>query len=99
MYSIIIKGGFMMVPILAGSIIALAIFFERLIYFLKIKEFNKLFSAEIKKLINDRNIAGAVELCSEKEKEPLANIFLAGIKNITSGKEAIKVLELLKDSH
>ncbi|MFH1287910.1 MAG: MotA/TolQ/ExbB proton channel family protein, partial [bacterium] len=90
MYSLIVKGGIIMVPIIAGSIIALTILVERIIYFVRAKRFTCVFGAQIKRLLNNKDINSAIALCRQNKNEPLANIILAGLINIKDGKDVVK---------
>lgn len=90
MYSLIVKGGIVMVPIVAGSVIALTILIERIIYFVRIKGFTCVFAAQIKKLLNNKDANSAIALCRQNGNEPFANIILAGLTNIKGGKDAVK---------
>lgn len=91
MYTLIVKGGIIIVPIIAGSIIALTILIERIIYFVRIKNFTKEFSSQIKRLLKNKDINSAVELCKKNKNEHLANIILAGIMSVNEGKTAVKI--------
>lgn len=90
MYSLIVKGGIVMVPIVAGSVIALTILIERIVYFIRVKGFTYIFSAQMRKLLNNKDINSAIALCRQNKNEPLANIILAGLTNIKDGKDAVK---------
>ncbi len=90
MYSLIVKGGIVMVPIVAGSVIALTILIERIIYFIRVKKFTFIFGAQIKKLLNNKDTNSAIALCRQNKNEPLANIILAGLMSVKDGKDAIK---------
>ncbi|MDD5773975.1 MAG: MotA/TolQ/ExbB proton channel family protein [bacterium] len=90
MYSLIVKGGIIMIPIIIGSVFALTILIERIIYFIRVKRFTPVFSAQIKRALNNKDINSAIELCRQNENEPMANIILAGLMNINSGKDSVK---------
>ena len=90
---LIIKGGVVIYPIILCSIIALAIFFERL-WILRKKAVIPLdLVTDVEEQIIKKNIAGAMSIC-EKSDSSIAKIFLAGFKNSGKGmwlvKEAIE---------
>ncbi|MEW6088899.1 MAG: MotA/TolQ/ExbB proton channel family protein [bacterium] len=90
MYTLIVKGGIVMIPIIAGSVIALTILIERIIYFIRVKKFTMEFSVQVKRLINNKDINAAIDLCKKNKNEHLANIILAGLMSIKDGKDAVK---------
>ena len=90
MYTLIIKGGIVMVPIIVGSIIALTILIERIIYFLRVKNFTIEFSPQIKRLIKNKDINSAIALCKKNKNEHLPNIILAGLMSVNDGKDSVK---------
>ena len=93
MIDLILKGGFFMYPILACSIVALAVFFERLWVFKRANIIPVQFIRQVKKLLSEQKISEAVLLCQSNESS-IARIFIAGLKNPKRGmwlvKEAIE---------
>ena len=79
--NIIIKGGFIMIPIILGSIIALGLTIERIIQFRKLKFNSKAFTKEIYAKISENKIEEAKDLCDSIEN-PLAAIYKKGLENI-----------------
>jgi biopolymer transport protein ExbB len=90
---LIVKGGIVMYPIIFCSIIALAIFLERL-WVLRRK---LVIPPELVRSVEDQlkkhNISEAIFLC-QNDNSSIAKIFLAGLKNVGRGmwlvKEAIE---------
>jgi len=79
--TLIFKGGFIMIPIILGSIIALAIVINRINYFISIKMNVNEFIDKIHSLVKKNNIDQAVNEC-EGVKHPISKVFSAGLKNI-----------------
>ena len=73
-----IRGGIMMWPILALSVLAIAISIERAIVYFKIKIDVVDFMSMIKQLLIEKNLDGAIEFC-EAHKGPIAAITRAGL--------------------
>ncbi len=73
MWELIQKGGIVMYPIILLSVIALAVFLERLISLRKEKYVPKAFYEQLVSLLKKRNINEAVEIC-KANKSALARI-------------------------
>ena len=73
MWELIQKGGITMYPIILLSVIALAVFLERLISLRKEKYVPKAFYEQLVSLLKKRNINEAVEVC-KADKSALARI-------------------------
>ncbi len=78
------KGGFMIFPIILGSIAALGLTIERAIYFRRLRCNTSAFSKEILGLVENNQNSEAVTRCNT-ELHPLAPVFAAGINSIASG--------------
>lgn len=79
--SLIFKGGIVMIPIILGSIVALAIVVSKINYFLSIKTDIDSLIDRIHSMIRNGDIEQAVTEC-EKTKHPLGRIFKAGIQSM-----------------
>ena len=90
---LIIKGGIVIYPIILCSVIALAVFIERLWILRKKAVIPDGLVNDVEKKLKNKNIAGAMEVC-EKSDSSIAKIFMAGLKNSGKGmwlvKEAIE---------
>ena len=86
---LIVKGGFMMIPIILGSIIALGLTIERIIYFRKLKFNSNVFIKEVFNKISENKIEEAVNLCDNVEN-PLAAIYKKGLENIDESPQEIE---------
>jgi biopolymer transport protein ExbB len=90
---LIVKGGIFMYPIILCSIIALAIFFERLWTLRRKKVIPPEFISKVEEKVKALRISEAVYLC-ENDKSSIAKVFLAGLKSMGKGmwlvKEAIE---------
>ena len=75
------KGGIVMYPILFLSIIALAVFLERMITLRKNKFVPKVFEEQLIFLLKQRSIKEAADLCRDNGS-PLANVSYTIISNI-----------------
>jgi len=89
MYDFVVKGGVLMIPIALCSIIALAIFLERLWSLRKSKVIPRDFLIEIEDLIRREKIPEAITRC-RKDNSSMANIIIAGIRNFGKRREIVK---------
>lgn len=80
--SLIMKGGVVMVPIILGSIVALAIILERFWTLFRIRLNFQQFSQEIFLFLERGHLQKALERC-EKVRHPIADVFKLGILNRT----------------
>ena len=81
MFELIVKGGPVMIPILAGSVIGLAIILERLWAFRRAGNLDSYsFVQQVYKLLKNGEMQAAVNLCAAHEKAPLAAVFKVGIE-------------------
>ena len=95
MLDFMIKGGVVMIPILACSVIALAIVIERFINLTEGKVIPKDFFVRIKGLLLEGHINEALSICSKSNK-PIAKIIEAGIMKYYFGRDEIK--EAIEDA-
>ncbi|MDY0213158.1 MAG: MotA/TolQ/ExbB proton channel family protein [Desulfuromonadaceae bacterium] len=86
-----IKGGPLMYPILACSVLALGIFFERLWTYTSLRRRGTTLFAEVKSLVNAEKIAEARAVC-ERSNFMLSHIFLAALEAAGSQRKQIKTL-------
>ncbi len=89
--SLIIKGGPIMVPIIALSIIALAIILERFWALWKIRIHFQQFAQEIFLCLERGLFQKALERC-EKVKHPIAEVFKLGILNRAQKREELEAM-------
>lgn len=89
MESLIVKGGWMMVPILLGSVVALAMALERIYFFWTIKLDAKKFADKIFSLIQIGEIKKASEIC-KKTNHPLARVFQSGMEHAEEDADEIE---------
>ncbi len=93
MIELVVKGGIFMYPILICSIVALAVFLERLWVLRKDHIIPQGFMRNIEQLLKDQKLFEGFALCQESTSS-IAKIFLAGLKNTQKGmwlvKEAIE---------
>jgi biopolymer transport protein ExbB len=89
MYDFVLKGGVLMIPIALCSIIALAIFLERLWSLRRSRVIPRDFLIEIEDLIRREKIPEAITRC-RKDNSSMANIILAGIRNFGKRREIVK---------
>ena len=87
--SLIIKGGPIMVPIILGSIIALAIILERFWTLWRIRLNIQQFAQEIFLSLERGQFQKALERCG-KVRHPIADVFKLGILNRTLKREEIE---------
>jgi biopolymer transport protein ExbB len=87
--SILVKGGWLMLPIAIASVVAVAIIIERLIVLRKAKQNVPVFLVKIRGLLKKRDIESAYSYCLE-EKTPAANIIKKGLRKVHLGHERVK---------
>ena len=80
MESLIIKGGWVMAPILLGSVVALTLVLERWWFFWNISLDAAAFSKQVFSLAEDGDLQEAEALC-RKTGHPLGAVFQAGIEH------------------
>jgi len=95
MFELFQKGGFLMYPIFFCSLLAIAIFFERMFYLKSIKTSTRKFSNRINDLIRKGNINFAITAC-RKNYSPISQIILAALLKYGSSREEIK--EAIEDT-
>lgn len=88
-FSLIVKGGFVMIPIILGSIIALAIILERIWTLWRIRLNIPLFAQEIFLYIERGHFQKALEKCA-KVRHPIADIFHLGITHRTLKRQEVE---------
>ncbi len=101
-FDLAIQGGFMMVPILVLSIIAIYLFFERLMIINKANQDPVQFMNRVKESVLKGDINGAKFLCAQQDS-PVARMILKGLsrigsplKNIEAAIENVGKLEIFK---
>ncbi|MBX2963206.1 MAG: MotA/TolQ/ExbB proton channel family protein [Cyclobacteriaceae bacterium] len=99
---LILKGGFMMVPIVLLSFVAIYIFFERFLTIKKANQDPEAFMHRIKEQVLRGDINGAKLLCSQTDT-PMARMIEKGIsrigsplKNIEASIENVGKIEIFK---
>jgi biopolymer transport protein ExbB len=97
-----IQGGFMMVPILILSILAIYLFFERLMIINKANQNPDPFMNRVKDMVVRGDITGAKMLCAQQDS-PIARMIQKGLsrigsplKNIEASIENVGKLEIFK---
>ena len=89
LFDVMVKGGWMMAPILVSSLIALAIFIERLITLRRARIDTEAFMREIKEIVRKGNIYEAIHRCA-KTPGPIAAIIKAGLEKREKSHAEIK---------
>ncbi len=93
MIDLIVKGGVFMYPIIFSSIVALAIFLERLWVLRRKHIIPEEIIRHVEDMLKKQKLSEAFFLC-QSDTSSISNIFLAGLKNIEKGmwlvKEAIE---------
>ncbi len=87
--TILVKGGFMMIPIAISSVIAIVILIERLLVLRKIRINTRSFILQVKNLLLRKRIDEAVMLCKQTPS-PIAAITKAGLLKRDQSREEIK---------
>jgi len=81
LYELLLKAGWIMVPIVIALFIAIYFFFERLITVNKAAKIDRNFMNQVQDLVQDGNIAGARSLCKNSDF-PVARMLDKGLKKI-----------------
>jgi len=89
LFSIVLKGGWIMLLIFILSIIALTIIIDRYIVIRNSRQNVPAFLVRIRALLKKNNINGAISYCME-ERTPAANIIRKGLKKYNFGHERVK---------
>lgn len=85
----IFKGGWIMVPIIIGSVAALTLVLERIYFFWNIRLDVKKFADRIFSLIQSGDIKEASEICG-KTNHPLASVFQSGLEHMEEDTDEIE---------
>ena len=94
-YDFLAKGGVLMIPILLCSVVALAIFLERLWSLRKVKVIPSTFLQKVTKLIHLRQFDRASDLC-DRASSGVAHILSAGLRQ--AGKDRATIKEVMEEA-
>ncbi|NWF90639.1 MAG: MotA/TolQ/ExbB proton channel family protein [Ignavibacteriaceae bacterium] len=89
LFSMFLKGGVIMWPILLCSILGLAVVVDRYVVIRKARINVPAFMVRIRGFIKKKDISGAISYCME-EKSPIANVVRKGLKKYKLGHERVK---------
>jgi biopolymer transport protein ExbB len=95
MFELFNKGGFLMYPIFFCSLLAIAIFFERMFYLKSVKTSTRKFTERIQDLVRKGNINFAITAC-RKNFTPISQIILAALLKHGSSRDEIR--EAIEDT-
>ncbi|AWW28806.1 MotA/TolQ/ExbB proton channel family protein [Echinicola strongylocentroti] len=90
LFDLLIKGGYMMIPLYALFILAIYIFVERIITLKKAAQTPKGMMDQVKMMVQTGDIGGAKMICQE-EDTPVANMISKGLERIGSPLKNIEV--------
>lgn len=90
MLEIFVKGGPLMYPILACSVLALAIFLERLWTYFRVSSGIHVLVRDVEGLVLKERIDEAIIVC-QRSGTPLARILIAALRNAGKPREQLKV--------
>jgi biopolymer transport protein ExbB len=85
----LMQGGWVMAPLLIGSIVAFAVILERCFYFVQLEWGGEAFKAKLQGLVRDGKRAQAVEWMGGL-KGPIPAVLAAGINQSTNGPAAME---------
>ncbi len=89
LFSIIVKGGWLLIPLLISSVIAVAIIVDRYLVIKNSRLNVPTFLVKIRAYLKKKDIKGAVDFCIE-DKSPAANIIKKGLKKYHLGHERVR---------
>jgi len=89
MYQYLVKGGILMIPILACSIVGLAVFFERLWSLRPGRIIPRELLRRSEDMVRRGQLDEAMALC-RRSRSPMGRVVHAALKNAGQGREAIK---------
>ena len=87
--SVLLKGGWLIIPIILSSVIAVAIIIDRAIILRKSRMNVPAFLVKIRGILKKRDIQAAIHYCNE-EKSPAANIIKKGLRKYKLGRDRVK---------
>lgn len=91
MLELFAKGGYLMWPLLACSVLALAIVLAKLFFFYQIRQGADDLFKQVYELVNQRKYAEAITVC-QTSKSPLARVFVAVLHLQGRSREHIKTI-------
>ncbi len=95
MFDLLIKGGYIMIPILFCSVLSVAIIIERFLSLRTERVVPRIFFNRIKALLLEGHINEVLAICSKSDK-PIAKVLEAGIMKYYFGRDEIK--EAIEDA-
>jgi len=95
LWTLIVKGGIIMVPIIIAGVLTLAIVIERLISLRNAEIDNEKFIKDIEEYLKRRKIKEAIQLCEAQDK-PVPRVIKAGLLKSDRSREEIK--EAIEDA-
>ncbi|MBU2491402.1 MAG: MotA/TolQ/ExbB proton channel family protein [Bacteroidetes bacterium] len=87
--SVLLKGGWLMLPIFLSSIVAVAIIIDRYIVLRKSRMNVPAFLVKIRGMLKKKDLSSAIQYCGE-EKSPAANIIKKGLRKYNLGRDRVK---------
>lgn len=90
LFSLLIKGGYMMIPIFILSIVAIYIFFERMMTIRRASQSPEGFMDKIKRMVANGDINGARMICAQSDT-PIGKMIEKGVSRIGSPLKNIEV--------
>jgi biopolymer transport protein ExbB len=91
MLELFVKGGFLMWPLLACSVLALAIVLAKLFFFYQIQQGADELSKEVLDLVQQQKFSEAIVVC-QRSNSPLARVFVAVLHLQGRSREQIKTI-------
>lgn len=88
-FEYVIEGGWVMIPILLASVLALGVFIERMLYLQKVNKNAKVINEKMREKLKGHRVDEAMAVC-ENHPGPAANIIRAGLDNSGKSREEIE---------
>lgn len=95
MFDVLTKGGIIMIPLLLCSVFSVAIFLERLVYFISIRSDAQDLLSDVKVALRQGRILDAMQV-AKKVKSPIGSLVMAALS--VAGKPADEIRNRIQDA-
>ena len=89
MLDILVKGGFLMYPIMLCSVLSVAVIIERLLQIRRASKNSDKFNRLVRSSLDRGDLEGAIQKC-EQHDGPLSAIILSGLSRVSRGEDEVR---------